>query len=80
MAVYRLPTQNDLIVERLRAAKGGWVSMPELVKASDSYNIHTRIDELRHTRGLRILNKIETIPGSRRVHSFYCLIEESTKH
>ena len=71
--IHRLPTQNDLIVERLTAAAGEWVSMLDLVKASDSYNVHTRIDELRHTRGLAIENKTERAPN-KRIHSCYRLL------
>ena len=46
-------TQNSLILETLRARRGAWVSMPELVEVSGSYNVHSRIDELRR-RGARI--------------------------
>ena len=72
---YRLPTQNDLILERLTAANGEWVSMLELVRASDSYNIHTRIDELRRTRGLNIENRTERIPENSRHYSYYRLLQ-----
>jgi len=35
---------------------GGWVAMPKLVEASGSYNVHSRIDELRHRHGVVIEN------------------------
>ncbi len=33
--------------------------MPELVEASGSFNIHTRIDELRHRYGVEIENQTD---------------------
>jgi len=50
------PSQCDTILETLLKRAGKWVSMPALVKASGSYNVHSRIDELRHKRGVRIEN------------------------
>lgn len=67
-------TQCDLILETLQAAAGDWVPMPELARISGSLNIHTRIDQLRHERGLRIENSKSTEPGTRRIHSSYRLV------
>lgn len=44
-------SQARLILQALGKAAGNWVSMPHLVEVSGSYNIHTRIDELRHRHG-----------------------------
>lgn len=53
-------SQCAKILRALRDAKGnaqeGWVSMPKLVKLSGSYNIHTRVDELRTRWGAVIEN------------------------
>ncbi len=49
-------SQCAKILRALRDAKGGWVSMPKLVKVSGSYNIHTRVDELRGRWGAQIEN------------------------
>lgn len=68
-------SQCDLILAALKAANGDWVSMPALHEASGSMNIHTRIDQLRHERGLVIKNQIEREKGSTRQHSSYRLIE-----
>ena len=69
-------SQCAAILHRLRsaAAEGAWwVSMPALVEVSGSYNIHSRIDELRHAYGIAIECKIETSPGCRAKFSFYRL-------
>lgn len=54
-----METQNAIILATLEAAAGGWVPMPELAAASGSYNVHSRVDELRHKRGVHILNRTE---------------------
>lgn len=54
-----LATQAGRILAALTAAQGDWVSMPKLVKVSGSYNVHTRIDELRHRLGAEIENKCD---------------------
>jgi len=68
------PTQSDLILAALQEADGEWVDMPALAAASGSMNIHTRIDELRHRRGLHIENRCIRQPGSRANKSQYRLI------
>jgi hypothetical protein len=45
------------ILRRLRGRN--WVTMPALVRASGSFNIHSRIDELRHVHGCRIVNRVD---------------------
>jgi len=66
------PSQSDIVLKALQAAEGEWVSMPELAAASESLNIHSRIDELRHKRGIPIENKLESDPHRpRRRRSFY---------
>jgi hypothetical protein len=37
----------------------GWIQMPDLVASSGSFNIHSRIDELRHRYGIQIENQID---------------------
>lgn len=70
-------SQCSLILARLRKTPGQWVSMPDLVKVSGSYNIHTRIDNLRHVFGQVIECKIERQRGSRRQFSYYRIPESS---
>ena len=56
----RQKSQCALILARLQAQPGeGWVSMPELVAASGSFNVHSRVDELRHAHGLPIENRTD---------------------
>ena len=64
-------SQCELILRRLRATPGEWISMPELCQISGSYNIHTRIDQLRHGRGVAIENDIRRKPLDRRQYSYY---------
>lgn len=67
-----MQTQCDAILETLQAAKGEWVPMPHLARISESLNIHSRVDDLRHKRGLNIENKIERdSERPRRKVSFY---------
>lgn len=68
------PRQADLILARLQESPGHWVSMPELGRISDSMNVHSRIDQLRHQGGHHIENLQQQRPGSRRKDSFYRLI------
>ena len=70
------PSQCRLILDALTAASGGWVSMPRLVQVSGSYNIHTRVDEIRHRLGRPVENRVLPDPGplsSRRRLSQYRL-------
>ena len=67
-----MQTQCDTILEALHDAKGAWVPMPHLARVSESLNIHSRVDELRHKRGMDIRNKQERDECNRkRKHSFY---------
>ncbi len=65
-------SQCALILERLQAAPGEWVAMPDLVTASGSYNIHSRIADLRRA-GHQIDHK--NTHAGRFIHSFYRLYQ-----
>ena len=64
-------TQCAAILARLRKDPGQWVSMPDLVHVSGSYNVHTRVDEIRHRLGQPVECKIERMSDTRRQFSFY---------
>ncbi len=69
-------SQCELIMQHLISANGGWVAMPTLVHASGSYNVHSRIADLRRrlaAKGdsLRIEHR-NTREGDK-IHSFYRL-------
>lgn len=64
-------SQNNKIYEELRRNANRWVAMPHLVNVSGSYNIHSRISNLRE-RGSVIENKVEKIDGVN--HSYYKLV------
>lgn len=66
------PSQCDLILDALSA--GEWVPMPELARISGSLNIHSRIDQLRHERGLHIENSKTIEAGTRKCLSSYRLV------
>lgn len=70
-----MKSQNQIILEALENAAGnpagGWVPMPDLMRAADSGNVHSRINDLRHA-GHKIENRIETAEGPRK-KSFYRL-------
>ncbi len=55
-------------------AHGGWVAMPTLVAVSGSYNIHSRVDELRHNHGVEIENHTDLTVRPHK--SFYRLVSE----
>jgi hypothetical protein len=75
-----MDTQNAIILDALTAAAGGWVPMPELVARSGSYNVHSRVDELRHKRGINILNRTERDRATKhRKLSFYSIPIETPK-
>ena len=67
-------TQCGAILARLEAAKGDWVPMPELAKASGGYAVHSRIAELR-ARG-HVISQSSNRSG-RKILSFYRLEVES---
>jgi hypothetical protein len=71
-------SQALLILGRLSATPGEWVSLIDLWKASGSMAVHSRINDLRKL-GYRIEHKNEYPEGQRAgavrtVHSFYRLI------
>ncbi len=69
------PTQENAILTRLRETPGEWVPMPELARVSGSLNVHTRIDGLRHKRGLTIENSVvRAKDGTCANHSSYRII------
>ena len=54
-------SQCALILGALQAQPGRKIEMPTLVKLSGSYNIHTRVDELRRVYGYtQIRNSTDT--------------------
>ena len=55
------PTQCEVILGEL--TRGGWRSMPALSAASGSFNVHSRIAELRR-KGVRIECRVEHRPGT----------------
>lgn len=63
-------SQCDAILGYLRYHKGEWVSMPALVSYSGSYNVHSRVADLRK-RGHKIEHRNEH--RGRQVRSFYRL-------
>ena len=66
-------SQCAKILARLSNTPGEWVEMPELVKASGSYNVHSCISDLR-ARGHDIEQMSETV--KRQTHSFYRLVSD----
>jgi hypothetical protein len=71
MSTQRRQTQSSLILEHLLKHKGQWVPMPDLVRISGAYAVHSRISDLRaddHT----IDHKNEHVDGL--CHSFYRLV------
>jgi len=67
------PTPGSQCAKILRTLKimRGWQSMPLLCRVSGSYNVHSRIDELRHRYGCRIENKKEHC--GKKINSYYRL-------
>lgn len=66
-------SQADKILARLTASTGEWVEMPELVRVSGGYAVHSRIADLRK-RGegkFQIDHRNENVEG--KIHSFYKL-------
>ena len=52
-------SQCAKILRRLQQSPGEMVPMPELVAVSGSYNIHSRVDELRSKHGIEIHNDVD---------------------
>ncbi len=65
-------SQTETILAALRAYEGYFVSMQDLASASGSFNVHSRIDELRK-RGYRIENKSTRDQVTKKVSSSYRL-------
>ena len=65
-------SQCALVLAELQLHPGEWVPMPRLVLCSGSYNVHSRIADLRK-RGHAILHKNTRKPGSKTIQSFYQL-------
>lgn len=61
-------SQCDAILAKLEDCRGEWVPMPELVECSGSYNVHSRIADLRK-RGIDIQHR--NARRGKSVHSFY---------
>ena len=55
----RQDSQCAKILARLQQNPGEMVPMPELVAVSGSYNIHSRVDELRSKHGIVIHNETD---------------------
>ncbi len=69
-------TQAAQIVELLRAHRGQWVALPNILGLGIAqYN--ARIHQARHEWGLKIENKTEVRDGIR--HSWFRLVEQSRK-
>jgi hypothetical protein len=63
-------SQTDKLEDALVAASGCWVSMPALVEATGSYNIHSRAADLR-SRGVKVENRTQRNPRTGQTESFY---------
>jgi hypothetical protein len=78
MTTHPLPdtglSQCDIILARLVSTPGQWVPMPALCRLSGSFNIHSRIADLRR-RGHRIDH--QNRQTGRKIHSFYRLADSS---
>lgn len=66
-------SQNQLILEHLMAHRGSWVPMPQLLRVSGAYAVHSRISDLRGM-GYAIMHRNEH--KGRTVASFYMLLPE----
>ncbi|SRR6266849_1161166 len=63
-------TQSARILRLLIDARGGWVSLPEIMACAAQYN--ARLWTLRHRMGFNIENRTECIDGVR--HSWFRLL------
>ena len=61
-------TQCAAILETLTDRRGEWVPMPELVECSGSYNVHSRIADIRRI-GYAVEHK--NVQEGKKIHSFY---------
>jgi hypothetical protein len=69
----RRTSQCDKILDALEKANGTWVSLPDLVRTSGAYAVHSRVSDLRK-RGHRIEQANEHVGGL--IHSSYRLLQE----
>jgi hypothetical protein len=63
-------SQNDLMLRRLKRARGAWVSSLELERASGSHRPNSRASNLRKA-GFKVDNRTERV--GEKCHSFYRL-------
>ena len=70
-------SQNSRILTELQRREGQWVAMPSLCRVSGSYNVHSRISDLRRA-GHSILQENRRTPGSKLCRSFYQLLTAET--
>ena len=63
-------SQCDSILSELHKANGEWVAMPHLASVSGSYNVHSRVSDLRKA-GHNVEHRNER--KGRMHHSFYRL-------
>jgi hypothetical protein len=66
-------SQIQLLYSHLRRHAGSWVPMPELVRVTGSYVIHSRIADLRRWKVGTFDNYVrhEQDGNRRTIHSFY---------
>jgi hypothetical protein len=65
-------SQCAVILHELREKTGQWVAMPNLVRSSGSFNVHSRISDLRK-HGHRIEVRIDRGADGKN-HSYYRLV------
>lgn len=73
--VSRRTCQNSLVLAELQKRPGQWVPMPQLVEVSGSYNIHSRISNLRD-KGWFVENKITYREDGTRMSWYRLRVEE----
>lgn len=64
-------SQSAAILAALQASPGVWIAMPELSRLSGSYNVHSRIADLRR-RGHRVEHR--NVHRGRTIFSSYRLL------
>ena len=65
-------SQAARILTELQRRAGQWVAMPHLCRCSGSYNVHSRISDLRRA-GHCIIHENRRSRGSSLIRSFYQL-------
>lgn len=66
-------TQCEAILEKLKAARGQWVPMPELAEAAGAYAVHSRIADLRK-QGWPIPAPRITVRGGRKCSEYRLIV------